>query len=328
MMKISSERRPALFLATRMKRLAERMQSESMRLVREHALPIQPSNVDLLATLYESGPQTIGEMARLLKLTQPTVTSYVASLIDQGLVELNREHADQRFKTITLTDAGRNAWIRSSVLVMSSLELAVEELLSDLTGPFLSNLERLEKRLDERSMDQRALAHRGEGIRIRPYSDDLNDAFKKLTAEWMTDEGLLSEGDLEAIANPMADIIGPGGAVLFAEVASAGVIGVGALRKIDDDGAFELVHLGITKAARGAGVGEKLMRALIDRAQELGAKTLFLLSREQLKPALKLYEKMGFIRSEEIMTRYGGRDARVEVAMRHNGAPSTLGKVS
>lgn len=319
-MSLSSDRRPALFLATRLKRLGERMQAESMRLVREHALPIQPSNVDLLATLYENGPHTIGDAARLLRLTQPTVTSCVASLIEQGLVELSREHADQRFKTITLTEAGRNAWIRSSVFLMGALEVAVEELLQDLTGPFLSNLAHLEKRLDEVSMDQRALRHKGDGIRLREYDDELNDAFKRLTAEWMTDEGLLAPSDLASIAEPRANIIDKGGAVLFAEVTSAGIIGVGALKKIDDDGTFELVHLGVTKAARGAGVGEKLMRALIDRSHALGAKQLYLLSREQLQPALKLYEKLGFVRSEDIMRRYGGRDARVEVAMLYDGS--------
>src|SRR6202008_1210023 len=101
--------RSALFLGSRMKRLAERMQGEVIRMVEQADLPLQPSHMPLLGTLEQDGPQTLGRLTQALGLAQPTVTRAVARLVALGMVEVSRVHRDQRHKTISLTDAGRAA---------------------------------------------------------------------------------------------------------------------------------------------------------------------------------------------------------------------------
>ena len=60
--------RDHLFLGSRLKRLAERMQGDVVRLAERAGLAIQPSQSPLLATLDRLGPRTIGELVASLGL--------------------------------------------------------------------------------------------------------------------------------------------------------------------------------------------------------------------------------------------------------------------
>lgn len=308
--------RSALFLGSRMKRLAERMQGQVIRLVEGAGLPLQPSHMPLLATLDEHGPQTIGGLTEAMELAQPTVTRAVSRLIELGVVEVTRVHRDQRHKTIALTAAGRAALDRAKLLVWNRTEAAVLELTADLQGPLLAQLDRLEDRLSAEPLDQRAARHAMAGLRIRPYSDDLAPAFKAINAEWITALFSLEQTDLDVLDHPREAIIDRGGDILFVEADGVGVIGACALQKTGER-AFELTKMGVLQAARGAKAGEFLLAAVIARAAELGADPLYLLSNAKNAAAIHLYEKLGFRHDAEVMRAYGGRYARCDVAMLH-----------
>lgn len=154
----------------------------------------------------------------------------------------------------------------------------------------------------------------GQHLLIRDYSDDLQPCFEAITAEWMVEIGQLSQYDMAVLARPRESIIDPGGAILFVESRTAGIIGTGALLHIGA-GLFELARFGVAAAARGAGAGRALALALVNRAPALGAETLYLLTRSHLVPAIHLYESVGFRRSEEALVEYGSRDPRADVAM-------------
>jgi DNA-binding MarR family transcriptional regulator/GNAT superfamily N-acetyltransferase len=306
--------RSALFLGSRMKRLAERMQGEVVRLVEAAGLPLQPSHMPLLATLEADGPQTLGRLTQAMGLAQPTVTRAVARLVELGMVEVARVHRDQRHKTIALTPAGEAALTRAKLLVWNRTEAAVEDALADLDGPLLRLLDRLEDRLAEEPLDRRAGRRFEAGLRIRAYSDDLAGAFKAINAEWISAMYALEGADLEVLDDPRGQIIDRGGAILFVEAEGVGVIGACALRRTGDR-AFELTKMGVLEAARGAKAGEFLLRATIARAQEMGADPLYLLSNHKSQAAIHLYEKLGFVHDEGIMRTYGARYARCDVAM-------------
>jgi ribosomal protein S18 acetylase RimI-like enzyme len=57
-------------------------------------------------------------------------------------------------------------------------------------------------------------------------------------------------------------------------------------------------------AARGRGVGEALTRAMLDRARELGCRTVDLTSRPSREAANRLYQRLGFERRETNVYRY------------------------
>lgn len=60
----------------------------------------------------------------------------------------------------------------------------------------------------------------------------------------------------------------------------------------------------VDTAARGAGVGQALTEAALDRAAALGAPTVDLTSRPMRAAAHRLYERVGFVRRETTVFRY------------------------
>jgi DNA-binding MarR family transcriptional regulator/N-acetylglutamate synthase-like GNAT family acetyltransferase len=306
--------RSALFLGSRMKRLAERMQGEVSQLVEQAGLPLQPAHMPLLATLEQDGPQTVTRLTEAMELAQPTVTRAVARLVELGMVEVSRLHRDQRHKTIALTEAGRAALSRAKILVWNRTEAVVEELIGDLQGPLLGQLDRLEDRLAEEPLDRRARRRAEAGLKILQYSDDLAPAFKTVNAEWISAMYTLEQTDLDVLDHPREAIIDRGGDILFVEAQGVGVIGACALQKTGER-SFELTKMGVLEVARGAKAGEFLLRAVIARARALGADPLYLLSNTKSEAAIHLYEKLGFHHDDGVMRAYGDRYARCNVAM-------------
>jgi ribosomal protein S18 acetylase RimI-like enzyme len=62
-------------------------------------------------------------------------------------------------------------------------------------------------------------------------------------------------------------------------------------------------------AGRGRGVGTALTGAMLDRARELGCRTVDLTSRPSREAANRLYQRAGFVARETNVYRYDLRDA-------------------
>lgn len=307
--------RPELFLGSRLKRLAERMQADVVRVAEAAGLAVQPSQYPLLMTLDVSGPLTIGELVQALELSQPAVTRTVGNLAKLGLVDVARNRRDLRRKTVSLTPAGEAALARSKLAVFPRIQAAVEEITRELQGSIFEQISAVEAKLAERPLDRRA-----EGalprLHVREFSDELAPAFYSINAEWIADMYRLEQTDIDVLSAPRERIIDPGGTILFVEAEGLGVVGTCALQKTGER-QFELTKMGVLAKARGLKVGEFLLRAVIERAERLGADTLYLLSNKKSAAAIHLYEKLGFAHDDGIMRRFGARYERCDVAMRY-----------
>ncbi len=60
----------------------------------------------------------------------------------------------------------------------------------------------------------------------------------------------------------------------------------------------------VDDVVRGHGVGEALVRAALDRAVEVGARTVDLTSRPSREAAIRLYERVGFVRRDSTLFRW------------------------
>lgn len=315
-----------LFLGSRLKRLADRMQADATEVLERLELGVQPSQVTLLTALDRFGPLTVTEMVKALGTSQPAVTRLAAGLVEAGLVSADRSAQDQRQKTIDFTTKGREVMERIRTRLWPPVRLAAEGLTAGLSGAFLEQVETLEANLDRRSLTTRVEdARRAKaedmpatlpGLRIVEYSDALAPAFAEITREWVEAHFTLEENDRRIIENPRAMILERGGFILFVEADGLGIVGTCALIKIED-GVFELTKMGVRPSARGRKAGEFLLRAVLNRAEAMGLDELFLLTNAKLAAAVHLYEKAGFCHDPEIMRRYGGRYARANVAMRY-----------
>lgn len=145
-----------LCLGSRLKRVGDRMQADTLRFIESTGLAIQPAQYPLLAAIDLNGPMTVGELVEALGVSQPGVTRSITRLVDIGLVEIARVHRDQRQKTVTLTKAGRQAMQRSKREIFPHIESAVGELCAGLSGPLLQQLGAIEDGLAHTPLDRRA----------------------------------------------------------------------------------------------------------------------------------------------------------------------------
>ncbi len=68
-----------------------------------------------LVLLRDQGPQRIGDLAALSRVTQPGLTRLVAQMAEAGLVERTPDPDDSRATVVSSTDAGQQAldeWLR------------------------------------------------------------------------------------------------------------------------------------------------------------------------------------------------------------------------
>ena len=307
------------FLGSRLKRLADRLQTDAAATLQAMDLPIQPAQQQFLAVLRRQGPQTVGGVAQHLRISQPTATRAIQALMEQGLIDASREGRDQRQKLLSLSPDGEALMDRLERDLWPRVEAAAVSLCGGRHAALLKEITMIETELDRRSLVERIMVPgAAPAMSVRDFSDDLAQAFHDINAEWISRMFALEENDIRLLENPRELIVNKGGAVLFAQTPDLGVVGTCAVMKMND-GWYELTKMGVLEAARGRKVGEFLLAATIERAKAMGvADRLYLLTNKKCGPAIHLYEKLGFQHDAEIMALFGSRYERCDVAMRYN----------
>ncbi|WP_265131940.1 GNAT family N-acetyltransferase [Chryseobacterium oranimense] len=131
-------------------------------------------------------------------------------------------------------------------------------------------------------------------VKIISYDPQYKEAFKALNEEWIRTFFKMEAGDYKLLDNPEEHIINKDGHIVFALLNNKPV-GTCALVKISDQPLkFELSKMAVSPEAQGKKIGYLVGKALIEKAKELGAESVFLETNSILVPAIKLYEKLGF----------------------------------
>lgn len=303
-----------VLLGSRLKRLAERMQAEAAVAIAEAGLPCQPAHMALLAAL-AGGARSVSQLVSAVGTSQPGVTRALGQLVRMGLVSAVPGN-DQRRRLVSLTTEGEKAYARARTVVWPRMAMAVESLLADVPGDFLTQVGQIEDALAKRPLLARAPQAKDFALTIREYDDGLAQHFRDINAEWIEAMFVLEPVDRDVLENPRAKIIDTGGVILFVEAAGLGIVGTCALKSTGGS-SYELTKMGVRTSARGLGAGAFLLEAVIARAVRLGADPLYLLTNQACAAAIHLYKKLGFHHDGAIMADYGARYARCNVAMRY-----------
>lgn len=144
-----------LTLGTRMKRVGERLQADTQKIIDAAGGRIQASQYPFLAAIDRSGPLTIGELAEAVGITQPGVTRAVGQLVRAGMLEIAPAADDQRRRIVSLTGPGGQLVDAAKREVWPRIREAVADLCADLDGPLLEQLAAIEDGLSERPLDRR-----------------------------------------------------------------------------------------------------------------------------------------------------------------------------
>lgn len=87
----------------------------------------------------------------------------------------------------------------------------------------------------------------------------------------------------------------PDGALLIARRAEGTPVGCVALRSQEGNVAVEMKRLFVSPAARGTGLGRRLVQAVCDEARKLGYREVRLDSLPSMIAAITMYQAMGFV---------------------------------
>lgn len=155
-------------------------------------------------------------------------------------------------------------------------------------------------------------------VAIIPFEPRHAADWARLNEGWLIEGGFEIEAkDRKAIDDPRGAVLDPGGRIFMAQ-RDGQVIGCCALI-VMDDGGFEVAKMCVTPAARGLGLGRKLLQACEDAARAAGATRLYLETASSLKAAGGLYRSFGFIDLPPRPTPY----VRADVFMEKRLSPPT-----
>ncbi|OUO95046.1 GNAT family N-acetyltransferase [Cloacibacillus sp. An23] len=124
------------------------------------------------------------------------------------------------------------------------------------------------------------------------YQEKYKQTFNDLNTEWIVKLfGKVEKEDTETFGH-LNEILA-GGAMIYLAVEGDKVLAVCMVRPTGN-GEWEMCKMGAAGQCTGTGAGSAVFESCRNYALAYGAKRIFLLSNDKLKPALHIYEKFGF----------------------------------
>lgn len=282
-------------LGSRLRRLSEQMTGQAAEVYALYHLAFEPRWFPVFYVVAAQPGRHVGEIAERIGHTHAAISQVIKELAKHDLVSIQRGEADMRRSLVTLTEKGKQLW-PSLQQQASDVSQATKSLLAETRHNLWEAIGEMEYALSRSGLASRVKAIRDQRVAAEVRLVDYNSAyqadFKRLNTEWIERYFQLEEADLKALDQPEEYIIHRGGHILLAEY-QARLVGTCALIRMEAN-TYELAKMAVSPAAHGLGIGERLGRAAIAKAQALGARRLYLESNTKLVPALSLYHKLGF----------------------------------
>jgi ribosomal protein S18 acetylase RimI-like enzyme len=282
-------------LGSRLRRLSETVTRDAARLYAHYGVPLHPKWFPVFFVLADGTEKTITAIAHEIGHSHPSVSRIVREMRRQRLL-LERGVAHDRRKTaVRLSAKGRAARARLDEQ-FADVRCAIEKASAEARHDLWEALSEWEYLLQQRSLLRRVLdekrSRESRDVRVVDYQPSHEEAFRRLNEAWITKYFSIEESDRNVLDAPDRQILQKGGHILVAELGER-VAGVCALLKMPDGG-YELAKMAVDPEFQGRGIGLLLGQAAVARARSSGAPRVYLESNTKLKPAITLYEKLGF----------------------------------
>ena len=264
--------------------------------------PFTLSEARILYELANRTDPTGAEIARALNLDPAQISRTLKRFADRGLVATRDDPSHGRHQLLSLTERGRTAF----AALESNTRRAVGALLDGLPpvrrAAMLSAASTITRIFEEDAAPQphlRGLKPGDLGLVIARqsilYTEEYgwNDDYEALVARILA--------DFHQSFDPARD------AAWIAEM-DGRMAGSIFLVHGDEPEVGKLRLLYVERDARGAGVGQMLVAACIDRARAVGYKRLDLWTNNVLSAARRIYERAGFLLVDETPHHSFGKD--------------------
>jgi ribosomal protein S18 acetylase RimI-like enzyme len=280
-----------LLLGTRLRKVSETLYAGVDEVYREAGVDLPSRCFPILFLLRDRGRLGISELAQLLGQSHPAVSQMSRKLLAHEVVQEWPDPADHRRRLLGLSRRGA-ALMRRLEPVWKAIVAAVDDL--ETVQPISTPLTAIDAALATHSFAARIRARLDSGreVQILPFAPRHAADFKRLNFEWLQKYFRIEPIDERVLSNPRA-IIRAGGAIFVAR-RKGKIVGTCALIN-DGDGVYELSKMAVTANCQGLGLGRRLLDACIDAYKaRAGGRLLFLETNSVLKPAIRLYESVGF----------------------------------
>lgn len=285
----------ALTLASRLRRLSELLYAGVDESYAAAAVPLSSRCFPLLFLLRDNGPTAITSLASQMGQTHPAVVQLSRKLLAAGVVHALADPHDERRRLLALSEQGQALLARMTPL-WGDVCGAVDTLFDAETAQWLGMLERSEQKLALTPFGKLIAARRRErdtaAVEIIGYDSAYAADFKRLNIEWLERYFYVEEVDDANLSDPHTHILAPGGSIFLARL-DGEIIGTCALIPADAS-RLELSKMAVTPRCQGLGVGRRLIEHAIELFSRSNYGVLFLESNAKLRPALTLYESVGF----------------------------------
>lgn len=284
-------------IGSRLRMLTEKVTEDASQIYKLYDVNLQPKWFPVFYVLSNGEQKTITAIAKEIGHSHPSVSRIIREMAKKGFVTESKDKGDGRRNVVSLSIKGRevNDKIQAQY---EDVNKVIEDIISQTRHDLWQAIEEWEYLLEQKSLLRRVQEKRKENesrkVKIVSYTSQYQQAFKELNEEWISTYFTMEEADHKALDDPQGYIINGGGHIVVA-LYNDEPVGVCALLKMNDpEYDFELGKMAVSPKAQGKNVGWLLGQAVINKALECGATRLYLESNTLLKPAISLYQKMGF----------------------------------
>lgn len=307
-------------LGSRLRALSNMVTEDAQRIYEVYDVELKPKWFPVFYFLSnQKEGKSITSIANEIGHSHPSVIKIIREMSKSGLVQEQKDKSDGRINNILLTQKGIDISIKIEEQY-NDVENAIKETLTQTKHNIWLAIQEFEYLLNQKPLLTRVLEQKknreSSRIEVINYLPEHHSDFKKLNEEWINAYFKMENADRIALNNPKDYILDQGGQILVA-VEGKTVLGVCALLKMQDNKYdYELAKMAVSPKAQGKGIGYLLGKSIIEQAKLLGASNIYLESNTILKPAISLYEKLGFKKIAGHYTPYERCNIQMELQLK------------
>jgi DNA-binding MarR family transcriptional regulator len=143
-----------LAIATRLKRLSERLSTDANKIYKELDLNFEAKWYLVLELLNRRKVLSIVDIADELKLTHPAIVQFADQMLKAKLITAHKDSKDGRKRLVSLSASGKKL-LKQLSPILAILKSENERWLNQADANLLTILGQLEKALDEKTLYQR-----------------------------------------------------------------------------------------------------------------------------------------------------------------------------
>lgn len=306
-------------IGSRLRMLTDKITEDASQIYKLYGVDLKAKWFPVFFVLTNGEPKKITSIAKEIGHSHPSVSNIIKEMSAKGLVKEHKDETDGRRNVIVLSSKGKEL---SEKLTdqYADVTAAIDNISKQTKCDLWEAIEEWEFMLSEKSLLKRVTeekkARESQFVEIVPYKPEYQPAFKAINEEWIKVYFEIEESDIKALDNPQEYILNNGGHIFIA-LYKKEPMGACALLKMNDGNYdFELAKMAVSPKAQGKNIGFLLGQAALAKAKDLGASKIYLESNTILKPAINLYQKLGFQKIAGHSTPYKRCNIQMELILK------------